>query len=514
MSQGVIKAGLMLFLISAGSKILGFIREMLIANYYGTSHYADAYYVALTPSTLAMTFSIAIGSVFLPLFIKHLSDKEKSFLFSNNVLTLFFISFVVFYLLMVLFPDYFINFLAPGLSPNAESISILLLNILFPLVFIVIAIQIYTLMLNTFNDYVKSAATVIPNNLIIILYIYIFGDEFGISGVAIATLVASVIQLVILYILLKKHDYKVINNTEIWGKNSKEFLLLLLPIIVSSAFSQLNSVIDRILASNISEGAIASLLYAFRLRGIATGIFITPIVTLTFPKLAKHSNNENEVEVSNLTHKSLFVVFLLLAPLTLIFIIFNKEIIQILFERGNFDSRATEMTSSVFLGYAIGILAIGFREVALRAFYSYGDTKTPAYIMIIGSIINAILSFLLVKKLGLLGLGLSSSISFIIISIIIAVLLKKSMKTIWSPAFIRQVLKIVVATGVVGGLVFYMKYLNVISFLLVDNYYLKFIALSIYSILTYLIFIALLVMLREKEILNLIRTKLVKKLKG
>lgn len=513
MSKGVLKAGLALFIISVASKLLGFIREMLVANYYGTSYVADAYYIALTPSTLAITFSMAISSVFLPLFIKYSSDRNQSFLFANNVLALFLTAVVAIYIFVTLFTELFIDTLAPGLPAQAESLSILLVKILFPLVFIVIAVQIYTLMLNTFNDYVASAASVLPNNIIIIVYLWIFGDKYGITGVAIITLAASVIQLLILYLLLRKNNYKIINNTEIWGVNSKEFILLLLPIIVSSGFNQINSVVDRILASSISEGAIASLSYAFRLRGIATGIFITPIITLTFPKLARHSQKKDYTQVSELTHKSLFSVFVLLLPLTLIFMFFSKEIIQILLERGSFDSRATEMTSGIFWAYSLGILAIGFREVTLRAFYSYGDTKTPTYIMIIGSIANVILSYALIKVFGLTGLGLSSSISFIITALITIVALKKNLSTIWSRPFIKQMLRLTFVTGVVGGTVYYLKYLNLIHFLSMDNKYLKILGLGLYSIFAYLLFILLLVLLKEEEILTLIK-KLSKKIKG
>jgi putative peptidoglycan lipid II flippase len=303
------------------------------------------------------------------------------------------------------------------------------------------------------------------------------------------------------------------NNTEIWGVNSKEFTLLLLPIIVSSGFNQMNSVVDRILASGISEGAIASLSYAFRLRGIATGIFITPIITLTFPKLARHSHKKDYTQVSELTHKSLFSVFVLLLPLTLIFMFFSKEIIEILLERGNFDSRATEMTSGIFWAYSLGIIAIGFREVTLRAFYSYGDTKTPTYIMIIGSVSNVILSYLFIKWFGLTGLGLSSSISFVITALITIVALKKNLSSIWSRPFIQQMLRLTLVTGIVGGTIYYLKYLNLIHFLLMDNKYLKILGLGLYGIFAYLLFILLLVVLKEEEILTLIK-KLSKKIKG
>jgi len=508
--RGFFKVGLALFIISIISKLMGFFREVLIANYFGISYSADAYYVALTPATLAITFSIVISSVFLPLFVKNSRDRNYSFLFANSVLSMFLIGVSFFYINILIFTDFFINLLAPGLPPEAETTSITLIKYLFPIVFIVIAIQIYTLMLNTFEDYVASAASILPNNLIIIIYFWIYGNEYGITGVAVVTLIANLAQLFILYYLLRKHHkYRIIHSVKVWSPDSKVFMLLFLPVLVSSGFSQLNSVIDRLLASSISEGAIASLSYAFRLRGIVTGIFIAPIITLTFPKLAKHSQNQNYSEVSDLTHKSVFSVFILLIPLTIMFLFFYREIIQVLFERGNFDSDATTVTSEVFWAYSIGILAIGFREVTLRAFYSYGDTKTPTFIMIIGSLTNIGLSYLLIKPFGLMGLGLSASISFVISSCITIILLKRNLDSIWSRAFVSQMLKLVVASAIVSVSIFYLKYGFAIDFS--SNKYTQLIGLGVYGIFSYVLFLFILLLLKEKAILGLLQKLLIKK---
>lgn len=513
MSRIVFKTGLLLFVVSVSSKLLGFIREVLIAKNYGTSYIADAYYVALTPGTLAITFSITISSVFLPLFIKLSSDRKKSYLFANNVLLIFASTFLALYIFVIFFSDVVINFLAPGLPVEGQDWANTLIKILFPLVFIVIVVQLYTLMLNAFNNYVASAFSILPNNLIIILYLWLYGDKYGMEGVAIVTLIAYVFQLFILYLLIRKHKYKIIDNMEVWNSNSKEFILLLLPIIISSAFTQLNSIVDRILASGISEGAIASLSYAFTFRGIATGVFITPIITLTFTKLVKHSHKKDYIAVSEITHKSIFLVFVLLIPLTLIFMFFSKEIIQILLERGQFDTKATEMTSTVFWAYSLGILAIGFREITLRCFYSYGDTKTPTYIIITGSIINIILSYILVKSIGIMGLGLSSSISFIVTAVITTILLKKNLSSIWSPDFLKKLFILLITTGIVGGSIYYLKYVNLLNFFFSENKYLNVIGLGLYGAFAYSLFVLLLILFKVEDILALTKKLVVSRKK-
>jgi putative peptidoglycan lipid II flippase len=505
MTRVLFKTGLVLFLITIASKLLGFTREILIAKHYGTSSLADAYYVALTPTMLAITFSFTLSSVFLPLFVNFASDKRKSNLFTNNVLFLFLAIFIVAYTFVIVFTQHFIDLLAPGLTEEAEAMAITLVRILFPLVFIVIAIQIYTLMLNTFHDYMASAASILPNNLIIIAYLWFFADKYGIVGVAVTTLISYVLQLVILYLLIKGHHYKVVRNVELWSSNSKKFLLLLYPIMISSGFTQFNSVVDRILASGISEGAIAALSYAFNLRGIATGICITPVITLTFPELSRLSHNQDYEKVSTLTHNSLFSLFILLMPLTVIFMSFSHVIVQTLLERGSFDAQATAMTSAIFWAYSIGIIAIGFREVTLRAFYSYGDTKTPTYIMISGTVVNIVLSFILVKTMGIIGLGLSASMAFIITAVITAILLKKKQASVWSKDFIRKMMKLFVAMGGCGLAVYLLKLVHVFGSLFVMNTFYKVIGLSLYTLLAYFTFIALLLVMKEDDLIVFVK---------
>ncbi|OAS17177.1 murein biosynthesis integral membrane protein MurJ [Paenibacillus oryzisoli] len=513
MTRVLFKTGMVLFLITMVSKVLGFTREILIARNYGTSSLADAYYVALTPAMLAITFSFTLSSVFLPLYVQVASHKKTSNVFTNNVLFLFFSIFIVAYTLVIVFTQHVIHLLAPGLTAEAEAMAITLVRILFPLVFIVIAIQIYTLMLNTFHDYMASAASILPNNLIIIAYLWLFGDKHGMVGIAVTTLIAYVIQLAILFILLKGHHYKVVKHVELWRPDSKKFLLLLYPILFSSGFNQCNAIVDRILASGISEGAIAALSYAFNLRGIATGIVITPIITLTFPELSRLSHNQDYDKVSTLTHNSLFTLFILLMPLTVIFMSFSPTIVQTLLERGSFDSQATAMTSTIFWAYSLGILAIGFREVTLRAFYSFGDTRTPTYIMIAGTVVNMVLSYILVRSSGVMGIGLSASISFILTAVITAILLKRKQASIWSRDFIRKMMKLTVAMGGCGLAVYLLKLVPLFGSLLVVNRYYTVIGLSLYAMFAYFIFIVLLLVMKEDDLIGLMKKLLFRRKK-
>ncbi|MBY6037096.1 murein biosynthesis integral membrane protein MurJ [Fictibacillus nanhaiensis] len=443
MGVNLFKAGAIVFVVATFSKILGFLRETFVAYHFGTSHESDAYYLALTPSTLAITFSLSLSSVFLPLFIKYLKKKEEAYHFANKILLISLITSFILYGVVLVFSEEAIALIAPGLTYETEKLSIYLLQILFPLTFIVLAIQMYTVMLNSFDSFFIPAISILPNNIVILIYLTFFVDIFGVSGLAFVTLVAFIIQLIILVFTIMKYDYTFQTSSFILDKRIKDFSILLLPILLSTAFSQLNAIVDRALASTQSEGSIAALMYSYRLKTLIAGIFITAVITVTFPKLSRIKNKTKELV--ELTQNSLLSILVLIGPLSVFFIIFHTEIIRVLFERGAFDQQATLVTSNVFLYYSIGLVFMGYREILSRNFFAAGDTKTPTKLMIISLIITMIMSVVFVRIMGIPGLGLSSSLGLIINATMISFSVNQVTKGIWSKAFFESSFKIIIS---------------------------------------------------------------------
>lgn len=455
MAVNLFKAGAIVFVVTTISKLLGFLRETFVAYHFGTSYESDAYYLALTPSTLAITFALSLSSVFLPLFIKYLKNKEDAYDFANKILLILLSGTFIFYVMVFAYGEGAVALIAPGLPLDTERLSIFLLKILFPLTFIVLAIQIYTVMLNSFDSFFIPAISILPNNLVILIYLSFFVNQFGINGLAYVTLLAFVIQLIILIITIRKYEYTFQTSQAIWDDRVKDFSILLLPILLSTAFSQLNAIVDRALASTQSEGSIAALMYSYRLRTLVAGIFITAVITVTFPKLSRIKDKTQELV--ELTQKSLLSILLIIGTLSVYFIVFHTEIIRLLFERGAFNQQATEVTSSIFLYYSIGLVFMGYREILSRNFFAVGDTKTPTKIMILSLVITMILSFALVESMGIAGLGLSSSIGLIINAVLISNSVSKVTIGIWTTDHLKVSLKILTCILISGLLIWFLK---------------------------------------------------------
>ncbi|MBA9039374.1 putative peptidoglycan lipid II flippase [Bacillus aryabhattai] len=507
----LVKSGIIVFVITALSKVLGFLRETFLAYQFGTSFESDAYFVALTPSTLAITFALSVSSVFIPLFVKNMNDKQEAHRFANNIIIIFFVVSIVLYLCLFLNGKAFISLIAPGLPQYAETLSIQMLKILFPLVFVSIVIQMYTDMLNSYEKFSASAMSLLPNNLLIIFYLVIVGKEFGIGGVAYITLAAFLTQLIILYYLLRKEQYQFRLSQKVFDIKTKEFLILVFPVLLSSAFSQVNAIVDRFIASNLSEGSISALMYSFRLRSMITGIFVTAIITVTFPKISKLALKLNKEDLVKLTQESLQMILLIVGPISVYLMLFSTDIIKLLFERGEFSHQATIATSGVFFYYSLGLIFIGIRDVVVRNFYALGDTKSPTIIIIASLFINIILSFVLVKIMGLNGLGLSSTLGILLSIMLLNKKLNSILPNIWSKQFIWTSIKITLSIIASGSLTHFMRE-NVYTFSwsFLSDFELSCIRLISYFILYVVIYLFILLFLKEKTTSNLIKKTLEK----
>ena len=190
--------------------------------------------------------------------------------------------------------------------------------------------------------------------------------------------------------------------------------VLFLPAFIGIFVDQVNILVDTVLASGLTDGSISALNYSNRLISFSSGIFIMAIMSIMFPIFSEHIEKDDDLSLNNAIRSSLRVLLIVMVIITSIVLVFHTEIVSIVFERGKFDSVATEKTSTVFLFYGVGLVFIGLRELFNKIFYAKKDTKTPLWISIISVSTNILLSLLLVDSMGINGLALASSLSIIL----------------------------------------------------------------------------------------------------
>ena len=239
-------------------------------------------------------------------------------------------------------------------------------------------------------------------------------------------------------------------------------LWLVGPVLIGVAVTQINTIVDRTIASTLVEGSISALSYANKLNQFVMGMFIVSISSVVYPMLSKLSTENNKVEFNKSIVTATSTVILLVIPISVGAIILSKPIVKVLFQRGAFDDRAAYMTSVALVFYSIGMIGFGLRDILGKVFYSLQDTKTP---MINGAIamgLNIILNISFVKftNMQLAGLALATSISALVTVALLFINLRIKIGPFGGRHVLSVFLKAVIS-ALLMALVTYFAYKNI-----------------------------------------------------
>lgn len=448
----VAKAALGLMSVTMFSKVLGFLRETILVAVYGASASADAYITSMNiPNVIFATIGAALGTTFIPLFyeIEKCDGKERALNFSNNVFNIvIMISFII-AILGFLFAEPLTRVFAMDFSGETLKIATRFTKIMiFGIVFIGL-MNIMTCWLQIKGDFTIPGMVGLPYNIIIIISI-ILSAKGNLDILAIGTLLAISSQFIFLYPFAAKNQYRYKMYINIKDKYIKKMLYLIIPVFIGVGVNQINTVVDRSLASTLGDGIITILNSANRLNTFITGILVVAIVSVVYPLLSKLSSEGNIDEFTKTIRKSINIIILLLIPISVGAIILSEPVVRIVFERGKFNSQSTYLTSVALAYYSIGMVGFGLREILNRIFYSLKDTKTPMINGTISMIMNIILNVLLINFMGHGGLAFATSISSLICVIMLFRSLRRKIGYFGQNNIIKTTLKCIIASFIMA----------------------------------------------------------------
>lgn len=421
------KTAFILMLITILSKILGFMREIVLSFMYGTSNISDIYIISLTiPNVIFSFFGIAISTGYIPIYNKILNESNEDVgkEFTNNLINILLVVNTIIIFLGFIFTNQIVRLFASGFEGESLITAVRFTRIGLFGIYSMGIIYIYSSYLQIKNKFIIPALVGIPLNLLVILSI-IFSKKINILILPYGTLFANVIQFLFLLVFMYKNGYSYRWILHIKDKYIKNIILVSLPLIMGISVNQINVLVDRTIASQIAVGGISALNYANRLNLFIQGIFVMPIATVMFPMVSKMASENNITGLKKSLVESINIINLLVIPATVGSIVFAEPIVRFLFGRGAFDNNAIKLTSNALLYYSIGMLGYGLREILSRTFYSFQDTKTPVINSVIAMIINICLNIILSKYMGIGGLALATSIAAIFCTGLLFINLRK-----------------------------------------------------------------------------------------
>ena len=438
------------------SRILGYIRDILIAIFLGTGPLADAFFVAFRiPNTFRRLFSEGtFNAAFVPSYASELSQgKDQSDKFANNVFNLLILGLFFIVVVVEICMPIFVFLIAPGFDGDNQKmeLAINLTRITFPFLFFISLASFFSAILNSHNRFaIASSAPIILNIMLIgVLFYGKFLNDQLVYYLSYAVTLSGVIQLIFLYIFVKRFYLpKVTFKIEI-DEKVKNFFKKLLPSIFSSGVTQINILVGTVIAS-FQASAVSYLYYADRIYQINLAIAGIAIGTVILPQLSKYIQNDKKDEIILIQNKALELSLFLSIPAAIALSIASEEIISALFGYGTFDEDGVKNSAKALFYFSLGLPAFSLIKVFSSFFFARHNTRIPFYISLISVLLNITISIFYFKSIGFIIIPIATTISSWFNSILLFTFLKKNNLFNFNFLFISRFVRILIAAGLMG----------------------------------------------------------------
>ena len=489
--------------VSAGttvSRVFGYIRDMLVAYMFGAGMFADAFYAAFRIPNLIrrMLGEGSFSAAFIPVFSEYLHTKTKSETqkLINVVFTLLFLVLLVITILGMFFSPLLVKIIAYGFTSDPEklALTIELTRLMFPfLLFICLAAMLLAL-LNTLNSFFIPA--IAPANLSFAEIIYILalapllspGNQ--IKGLAISVIFGGLGHFLMQYPTLRNLGWHLHFDFHFNHPGIKKIIFLMIPSIIGISVDQINTFVDTICASFLGNGAITALYYSNRLMQLPLAIFGLAMATVSLPMMSKSVATKNIEELKETLNFSIRISIIALLPATIGLMAIGLPIIQVLFERGKFDTLASLLTNKALFYYVLGLPAFAITKIFANTFFSFQDTKTPVKIAFIVMFVHVILCVALMKPLGVGGLALATSACAYMNVFMLFYKLKQRIGRIGAKKILISSIKALIASTLMGIVAYEIMQIKVLPMI---------VALMISIICSIISFIIFLKILKSQE---------------
>lgn len=413
MKHGVMKSISVVFALSVLAKMIAFVKSIIQASYFGVTAQTDAYNLAFGfVGNVLFMLTTAVSVAYVPIYMQKKVESKGCCQFSTRSITLMAIGGIILTALLELFSPLIIKVVAPGYSGAIfdETVSYfrtLLVGFVFSLV-----AGIYQNILNAEKIYGFANVSSIVNSVVLILVIVLFAERLGIWALVISVPISYFVQFFVLYVRGRSYG-RISFRYGLKDDAIRKLAVLSLPILISQATVEINQVIDRILLSTVAEGAVTAVSYAAVLYQFASSIIGTPISTVMFTELSEVAVKHDYESMRTMLLGIYKVIILVCLPIVVVVNFTSSDIVAIVYGRGNFDGHAVAQTAIGLFGYIYCLLPGVFKSIITRAYYGLNDTKRPMIISIWEVALNILLSVLLVKKFGILGVvGATAIASF------------------------------------------------------------------------------------------------------
>jgi len=459
----VTKAAGQVSIATAGSRILGFFRDILLAKIFGASSATDAFFMAhKIPNLFRELFAEgSMSAAFIPVFTEALTKegREEARKLASAVFAFLLSALSLICLLGIIFSPYVVSVLAPGFikDPDKFSLTVDLTRIMFPFLFFISLAAFAKGILNSLKSFFIPALAPMFLNVAIIISALFFAERFAVPlvGIALAVTAGGALQVIIQIPDLIKKKFIVAPVFSFRHPGLTKIRRLLLPAILGMGVHQINILIGTVFVSFLAGGSVTYLYYAMRFVHLPIGVFGVAMATAVLPSLSEQAARQDKGAMRETFSFSLRLLFFISLPAMAGLITLSEPIIQVMLQRGEFTAFAVSETTYAIICYSSGLWAfVGYR-VVVSVFYSLQDTKTPVKIALLSIAVNVVFSFILMGPMRHAGLALANAIAQAANFLVLFHLLRKRFGHLDGKRIIESFIVSSIASAIMGAAGFF-----------------------------------------------------------
>lgn len=431
-------------------KLLGFLKNSVLAYYYGTSRVVDAYVMTFSIGTITSGWIAGLIGNFTPKFkeIEASKGQTRALLFSSQVLNLIMVMVVSLAIVLESIAPSVVKFVAPGFDNVTFHYTVHFFRLYIVSIFFYTIYRFSQEFLNCNQNHLAAVAPDLLMSSLCIVAIVI-SHYIGADYLILGYVVAILLQAIVTYSSSRKMGF-ILRKTKIWNNDLKELLGMAVPIFLSDTLANINNLIDKMFASTLESGIVAALDYSNTMKDFAFQVGTIAVITTFFPIISKFWAEKNINGFTDKVVQSLNIFTVLYTPLIVGIIFVGDVAIRIVFERGEFAETASVITSNAFIIYSISLIAMAYRSVFFKAFYAMQKTKYVLSVSAINVLLNIGLNLILVKRFGYIGLTSATTIASLISMPILFYLFKKTLTHISFRSYKVKLVKCIIAASLMG----------------------------------------------------------------
>jgi putative peptidoglycan lipid II flippase len=449
------RAGMLVTAAYLASRILGWFRLVVISSVFGAHGDLDAYFAAFRIPDLIfqLVAAGALSSALIPVLTHLVTDEEelRSWRVVTTVINLVLVALLVLSVVVALAAPLIMPIITPGFDAPQIELTVRLSRIMLLSPVLLALGAVATSVLNAHGRFAASVAAPLLYNLCIILAAILLTPMLGVEGLAVGVVLGSLAQLAVQvpsFVRLRGFRYDF--GVDLRDPAAREALLLMAPRAVGLSTTQITFLVNTTLASGLGAGAIVAYNVAFTVMQIPLGVIGVPLGVVLLPSMSRALAGGDEALFGRLVVRSLRLLLYVMLFLTAVVAVLRRQLVTLLFDYGNFDERAIDLTANTLLFFTIGLAAHAAIVILARAFYARRDTRTPVAAAILSVVVNVVVSVATVGSMGLSGLALGIAAGAWFEAVLLLVLLRRRSPLVPLAGLTRAAGSFVIG-GLIGG---------------------------------------------------------------